>query len=41
MTSKVIIIPGADHRFRGDDAELEMTATVEWFRQHLGGQSTN
>lgn len=41
VTSKVIIIPGADHGFRGDDAVQAMTATVDWFRQHLGTQSTN
>jgi len=41
VTSKVIIIPGADHGFRGDDARLAMDATVEWFTEHLTGASTN
>ena len=35
VKSKVIIIPDADHGFRGADAELAMTALVDWFVQHL------
>ena len=35
VKSKVIIIPGAGHGFRGADAELAMTALVDWFAQHL------
>ena len=33
--SKAIILPGAGHGFRGADAELAMTALVDWFAQHL------
>ena len=36
VESKVIVIPGAGHGFRGADAELAMTALVDWFAQHLG-----
>ena len=35
VESKAIIIPGAGHGFRGADAELAMTALVDWFVQHL------
>ena len=35
VESKVIIIPGAGHGFRDADAELAMTALVDWFAQHL------
>ena len=30
-----IIIPGADHGFRGEDAKRAMAATVSWFEQTL------
>jgi acetyl esterase/lipase len=30
-----ITIPGADHRFRGEDAKRAMAATVSWFEQTL------
>ena len=36
VESKVIIILGADHGFRGDDAALATTAMVDWFVQQLG-----
>jgi dipeptidyl aminopeptidase/acylaminoacyl peptidase len=41
VESKVIIIPGADHGFRGDDADLAMTALVDWFEAHLSARSSN
>ena len=41
VESKVIIIPGAGHGFRGADAELAMTALVDWFGLHLGARSSN
>ncbi len=41
VTSKVIIIPGAAHGFRGEDAALASGAMVDWFTEHLGAASTN
>ena len=41
VESKVIIIPGADHGFRGADAELATAAMVAWFVDHLGTQSSD
>ena len=41
VESKVIIIPGADHGFRGEDAELATAAMVEWFVDHLGSRTSN
>jgi acetyl esterase/lipase len=41
VTSKVIIIPGADHGFRGEDATLATTAMVGWFVDHLGSRTSN
>ena len=41
VESKVIIIPGAGHGFRGEDAELAMGALVDWFADHLGSRSSN
>ena len=41
VESKVIIIPGADHGFRGEDAALATAAMVNWFVDHLGRQSSN
>ena len=35
VESKLIIIPGADHGFRGEDAALATTAMVEWFVRQL------
>jgi dipeptidyl aminopeptidase/acylaminoacyl peptidase len=37
----VIIIPGADHGFRGEDAQLATAAMVDWFVEHLGRRSSN
>ena len=36
VESKVLIIPGADHGFRGEDAVLATAAMVDWFVQQLG-----
>ncbi|HIM50327.1 MAG TPA: alpha/beta hydrolase [Acidobacteria bacterium] len=41
VESKVIIIPGADHGFRGEDAQLATAAMVDWFVEHLGRRSSN
>ena len=41
VESKVIIIPGADHGFRGKDAQLATAAMVDWFVEHLGRRSFN
>ena len=41
VESKVIIIPDADHGFRGEDAVLATAAMVEWFVEHLGSRSSN
>ena len=41
VESKVIIIPGADHGFRGEDAVLATTAMVDWFVEHLGSRTSN
>ena len=41
VESKVIIIPGADHGFRGDDAVLATAAMVDWFVEHLGRRSSD
>ena len=41
VESKVIIIPGADHGFRGEDLALATTAMVDWFMEHLGRRSSN
>ncbi len=41
VESKVIIIPGADHGFRGEDAALATAAMVDWFVEHLRGRSSN
>ncbi len=41
VESKVIIIPGADHGFRGEDLVLTTAAMVDWFVEHLGSRSTN
>ncbi|MCH7749295.1 MAG: alpha/beta hydrolase [Acidobacteria bacterium] len=41
VESKVIIIPGADHGFRGEDAVLATAAMVDWFVVHLGSRSSN
>ena len=41
VESKVIIIPGADHAFRGDDLELATAAMVDWFVEHLGNRSSD
>ena len=35
VTSKVIILPGAAHGFRGDDADRAMKALVDWFDMYL------
>ena len=41
VVSEKIIIPGADHGFRGDDAVLATTAMVDWFVEHLEARATN
>ena len=41
VESKLLIIPGADHGFRGTDAVLAATAMVDWFVQHLVTRSAN
>ncbi|HJN43967.1 MAG TPA: alpha/beta hydrolase [Vicinamibacterales bacterium] len=41
VVSEKIIIAGADHGFRGEDAVLANTAMVDWFVDHLGTRSTN
>ncbi len=41
VESKLVIIPGADHGFRGADADLAMTALVDWFVVHLGARTSN
>ena len=41
VESEVIIIPGADHGFRGTDAVLATAAMVNWFVDHLGSRSAN
>ena len=41
VESKVMIIPGAGHGFRGEDAVLATTAMVDWFVGHLGSRSSN
>ena len=35
VENKLIIIKGADHGFRGANAERATTAMVEWFAAHL------
>jgi dipeptidyl aminopeptidase/acylaminoacyl peptidase len=41
VVSNVIIIPGAGHGFRGDDAVLATAAMVDWFVEHLGSRPSN
>ena len=36
VTSKLIVIEGAAHGFRGEDGERATSALVAWFDQHLG-----
>ncbi len=38
VESKLIIIEGADHGFRGADAERATAAMVAWFETHLGAE---
>ncbi|MCY3964522.1 MAG: alpha/beta hydrolase [Acidobacteria bacterium] len=39
VTSKLIVIEGAAHGFRGDDGERAESALVAWFDEHLGVSS--
>jgi len=39
VVSDFITIPGAGHGFRGADAVTAARASVEWFKQHLLGES--
>ncbi len=41
VESKMIIIPGADHGFRGEDAVLATAAMVDWFVDQLGSRSSD
>jgi len=41
VESKMLIIPGADHGFRGEDAVLATAAMVDWFVHYLGSRSSN
>ena len=41
VESKVIIIPGADHGFRGEDAALATASMVDWFVDHLGSRPSD
>ncbi len=36
VTSRLIVIEGAGHGFRGEDEELASNALVAWFDEHLG-----
>ncbi len=36
VTSKLIVIEGAGHGFRGEDGERASSALIAWFNQHLG-----
>ncbi len=36
VTSKLIVIEGAAHGFRGEDGERAASALVAWFNEHLG-----
>lgn len=36
VTSKLIVIEGAAHGFRGEDGERASSALVAWFNEHLG-----
>jgi len=38
VESKLVIVPGANHGFYGDDLELSTTEIVNWFSEHLGPQ---
>lgn len=35
VQSKFVIIPGAGHGFEGEDADLALAESVEWFSEHL------
>lgn len=35
VPSKFIVLPGAPHGFRGEDATNAMTALIAWFEEHL------
>ena len=35
VESKLVIVPGADHGFYGDDLALAMSEIVDWFNEHL------
>ncbi len=35
IPSKFIVLPGAPHGFRGEDATNAMTALIAWFEEHL------
>jgi acetyl esterase/lipase len=35
VESKFVIIPGAGHRFEGEDADLALSEAVSWFEEHL------
>ncbi len=36
VTSKLVVIEGAAHGFRGEDSERAASALVAWFNEHLG-----
>ena len=39
VTSKLVVIEGAAHGFRGEDGERAASALVAWFNEHLGVSS--
>ncbi len=39
VTTNLIVLPGAPHGFRGDDAVKASHATAEWFTQHLNSDA--
>ena len=39
VTSKLIVIEGAAHGFRGEDGQRAASALVAWFNEHLGVSS--
>ncbi len=38
VTSEFITVEGAEHGFVGENADLALAETVDWFREHLGEQ---
>ena len=38
VTSEFITVEGAEHGFVGENADLALSETVDWFREHLGRQ---